>query len=309
MRCEAPQAQLQGEATRRREELTALSASLSAALAAAPAATAPVRRGSVVDMVREAGFAGGLSMEGSEGGTCSVKGLADVEVRAPSPPLLLPSLQLSLLLTKHGDQPLRLLGEGSFGRVKLVRDRHTGEPLAMKCLCKAQLVEARQVAHVQREVAILRFVRLLFTLPRLRERVTARIAAGPSGTHSSRSCAAPSRTRTASTSCSSWCVRPCVCRDGGRVTIVRTCGRACVQVQGGELWSVLYSPDSPLRAPAGGLAVQHTRFYGANIVVALKYLHEVRPSAGATVPPRCRAAALRGRCFAGGASATWCTAT
>lgn len=53
---------------------------------------------------------------------------------------------------------LAVLGEGSFGRVSLARVRASGEVLALKCLSKAQLVEARQQRHVVREVEALRWV-------------------------------------------------------------------------------------------------------------------------------------------------------
>jgi DNA-directed RNA polymerase II subunit RPB1 len=50
---------------------------------------------------------------------------------------------------KFGDLELRrILGVGTFGRVKLVVHKKTGETYALKCMRKAQVVAMRQQAHV-----------------------------------------------------------------------------------------------------------------------------------------------------------------
>ena len=57
---------------------------------------------------------------------------------------------------KFGDLELRrILGVGTFGRVKLVVHKKTGETYALKCMRKAQVVAMRQQAHVLLEKEIL----------------------------------------------------------------------------------------------------------------------------------------------------------
>lgn len=53
-------------------------------------------------------------------------------------------------------QPVRLLGEGTFGTVILVRERATGELFAAKVMSKAQLVAAQQLDSVVMERRVLR---------------------------------------------------------------------------------------------------------------------------------------------------------
>jgi serine/threonine protein kinase len=55
-----------------------------------------------------------------------------------------------------GCTPVRVLGQGSFGTVVLVRERATGALFAAKIMSKALLVEERQVANVVTERRILR---------------------------------------------------------------------------------------------------------------------------------------------------------
>lgn len=47
---------------------------------------------------------------------------------------------------------------GSFGRVRLARDRETGEFVAMKILKKAEILRMKQVDHVISEFGILRTI-------------------------------------------------------------------------------------------------------------------------------------------------------
>lgn len=50
---------------------------------------------------------------------------------------------------------LKLLGQGSFGKVKLVRDTKTGELFAMKCLSKEAIRGRKQIQHIKNEKSIL----------------------------------------------------------------------------------------------------------------------------------------------------------
>lgn len=142
--------------------------------------------------------------------------------------------------------PVGLLGEGSFGVVQLVKWR--GRPCAMKRLWKLQLVQARQTVHVNRERRLLSAIDHPFVV-KLR------------GT----------------------------CQDEASLYMLLDF------VGGGELWSLIYNDDSPLiDAPPvaeaagagadgeGGNAVEEfrgmresaARFYAANVVEALRFLHE-----------------------------------
>jgi serine/threonine protein kinase len=51
---------------------------------------------------------------------------------------------------------LQTLGTGSFGRVRLARDRQSGEYVALKILKKAEILRLKQVDHVISEFGILR---------------------------------------------------------------------------------------------------------------------------------------------------------
>jgi serine/threonine protein kinase len=46
-------------------------------------------------------------------------------------------------------EPLKVIGRGAFGEVRLVQKRDTGHVYAMKILRKAAMVEKEQVAHVR----------------------------------------------------------------------------------------------------------------------------------------------------------------
>ena len=53
---------------------------------------------------------------------------------------------------------LRTLGTGSFGRVHLVRNRMSGEFLAMKVLKKAEIIRLKQVEHTLNEKQLLSMI-------------------------------------------------------------------------------------------------------------------------------------------------------
>lgn len=55
-----------------------------------------------------------------------------------------------------GCEPVRLLGEGTFGTVVLVRERSTGELFAAKVMSKAQIVAAQQLESIVTERQVLR---------------------------------------------------------------------------------------------------------------------------------------------------------
>ncbi len=66
---------------------------------------------------------------------------------------------------KLGDlEVVRVLGEGNYGRVKLVVHRASGFVLALKCMNKARIVQKKQTANVLREAAILHGVAHPFVL-------------------------------------------------------------------------------------------------------------------------------------------------
>ena len=48
-----------------------------------------------------------------------------------------------------------MLGEGSFGRVKICRHRPTGDTYALKCLRKGQIIRYQQVDHIICEKRVL----------------------------------------------------------------------------------------------------------------------------------------------------------
>lgn len=47
------------------------------------------------------------------------------------------------------------LGTGSFGRVKIAKQKSTGKYLAIKILKKAEIIKLKQVDHIMNEVRIL----------------------------------------------------------------------------------------------------------------------------------------------------------
>lgn len=52
-------------------------------------------------------------------------------------------------------EPLKVIGRGAFGEVRLVQKKDTGHVYAMKILRKADMLEKEQVAHVRAERDIL----------------------------------------------------------------------------------------------------------------------------------------------------------
>jgi serine/threonine kinase 38 len=51
--------------------------------------------------------------------------------------------------------PLKVIGRGAFGEVRLVQKKDTGHVYAMKVLRKADMLEKEQVAHVRAERDVL----------------------------------------------------------------------------------------------------------------------------------------------------------
>ena len=52
-------------------------------------------------------------------------------------------------------EPLKVIGRGAFGEVRLVQKKDTGHVYAMKILHKSDMLEREQVAHVRAERDIL----------------------------------------------------------------------------------------------------------------------------------------------------------
>lgn len=52
-------------------------------------------------------------------------------------------------------EPLKVIGRGAFGEVRLVQKKDTGHVYAMKILRKMDMLEKEQVAHVRAERDIL----------------------------------------------------------------------------------------------------------------------------------------------------------
>jgi len=50
------------------------------------------------------------------------------------------------------------LGTGSFGRVKITKNKKTGEYVAMKIMKKFEILKSKQVDHIAKEIKILSFV-------------------------------------------------------------------------------------------------------------------------------------------------------
>ena len=46
------------------------------------------------------------------------------------------------------------LGTGSFGRVKIAKDKKTGEFVAMKIMKKAEIIKSKQADHISNEIKI-----------------------------------------------------------------------------------------------------------------------------------------------------------
>ena len=53
---------------------------------------------------------------------------------------------------------LRTLGSGSFGRVKLAKNKKDGNYIAIKILKKSELIKFKQVAHILNEIKILSLI-------------------------------------------------------------------------------------------------------------------------------------------------------
>lgn len=71
-------------------------------------------------------------------------------------PLLLSILLLIFCRLGVEDfEPLKVIGRGAFGEVRLVQKKDTGHVYAMKILRKADMLEKEQVAHVRAERDIL----------------------------------------------------------------------------------------------------------------------------------------------------------
>ena len=52
----------------------------------------------------------------------------------------------------------RTLGTGSFGRVKLAKNKSTGKYVALKILKKAEIIKLKQVDHIMNEIRILTMI-------------------------------------------------------------------------------------------------------------------------------------------------------
>ena len=51
--------------------------------------------------------------------------------------------------------PVSIIGKGAFGEVRLVRQKKTGEVLAMKKMRKSEMITKHQVQHVKAEKDVL----------------------------------------------------------------------------------------------------------------------------------------------------------
>lgn len=89
----------------------------------------------------------------------SKKGLSDAQKEARRQELKTRETEfLRIRRTKLGNQdfePIKTIGRGAFGEVKLVQKKDTGQIFAMKILRKADMLEKDQVAHVKAERDIL----------------------------------------------------------------------------------------------------------------------------------------------------------
>jgi len=126
-----------------------------------------------------------------------------------------------------------VLGEGNYGRVKLVVHRASGFSLALKTMHKARITAKRQTSNVLREAAILHGVAHPFVLR-------------------------------------------CVCTFQTRDQVMML----LELVQAGDLWPYIYRKKVPKffnalprSAAFGGFVTAHARFYAANLVAALEYIH------------------------------------
>lgn len=51
--------------------------------------------------------------------------------------------------------PISIIGKGAFGEVRLVRNKKTGEVLAMKKMKKSEMISKHQVNHIKAEREVL----------------------------------------------------------------------------------------------------------------------------------------------------------
>ena len=51
--------------------------------------------------------------------------------------------------------PVKIIGKGAFGEVRLVRNKKTGEVLAMKKMKKSEMIAKHQVQHIKAEKEVL----------------------------------------------------------------------------------------------------------------------------------------------------------
>lgn len=51
--------------------------------------------------------------------------------------------------------PIKIIGKGAFGEVRLVRNKNTGEVLALKKMKKSDMISKHQVQHVKAEKEVL----------------------------------------------------------------------------------------------------------------------------------------------------------
>lgn len=92
-------------------------------------------------------------------GNCFGKESGGVAVPPPSAGGTVPSASRWSAVTSDvlpGCEPVRLLGEGTFGTVVLVRERSTGELFAAKVMSKAHIVAAQQLESIVTERQVLR---------------------------------------------------------------------------------------------------------------------------------------------------------
>eukprot|EP00924_Labyrinthula_sp_SR-Ha-C_P000991 maker-scaffold_7-snap-gene-10.25-mRNA-1 protein AED:0.05 eAED:0.05 QI:48/1/1/1/0.66/0.5/4/56/544 len=64
-------------------------------------------------------------------------------------------------MTTHDFVPLKVIGKGSFGKVRLVKRKSSGQIYAMKTMSKSIMIEKKQVTHVRAEKEILENFALL----------------------------------------------------------------------------------------------------------------------------------------------------
>ena len=73
------------------------------------------------------------------------------------------------VLKTLGAGTLCFLWLGSYGRVKLAKNKSTGEYVAIKIMCKSEIIKQQQVEHVIGEYGILGFITHPFIVLRSNE--------------------------------------------------------------------------------------------------------------------------------------------